>query len=164
MPAQVTTFWRYCGICRHVTRSRHGALVGYSLGGSMTLALMGQQQHEAPVFAAVAVSVPLQLQQCADRMSSGFSRLYCRHFMSELTAYWQDKAQHLEQLGRADAASAVRACLAQGPFRSFWHYDDALGRHPCMAIRMYTHYYRRASPASVPVPHCPANAAHPVRG
>jgi predicted alpha/beta-fold hydrolase len=68
MPAQVTTFWRYCGIMQARYPVTPRALVGYSLGGSMTLALMGQQQHEAPVFAAVAVSVPLQLQQCADRM------------------------------------------------------------------------------------------------
>jgi predicted alpha/beta-fold hydrolase len=65
--------------------------------------------------------------------------------MSELTAYWQDKAQHLEQLGRADAASAVRACLAQGPFRSFWHYDDALVA-PLHGYQDVHDYYRRASP------------------
>lgn len=121
------------------------ALVGYSLGGSMTLNLMGQQQHDAPVFAAVAVSVPLQLQLCADRMDSGFSRIYRQHFMETLVAYWRDKALHLEQRGDGEAAARVRGQLARGPFRSFWQYDNELVA-PLHGYRDVHDYYDRASP------------------
>lgn len=135
-------------VLRHMA-SRHPdvprALVGYSLGGSMTLTLMGQQQQEAPVFAAVAVSVPLQLQLCADRMDSGFSRVYRQHFMETLVAYWQDKVLHLEQRGDRKSAERVRGQLARGPFRSFWQYDNALVA-PLHGYRDVHDYYDRASP------------------
>ena len=121
------------------------ALVGYSLGGSMTLTLMGQQQHEAPVFAAVAVSVPLQLELCADRMDSGFSRVYRQHFMETLVAHWRDKAVHLEQLGDSESAEKVLGQLARGPFQSFWQYDNELVA-PLHGYQDVHDYYHRASP------------------
>lgn len=121
------------------------ALVGYSLGGSMTLTLMGQQQYEAPVFAAVAVSVPLQLQLCADRMDSGFSRVYRQHFMETLVAHWRDKAAHLEQLGDRASADKVLGQLARGPFQSFWQYDNELVA-PLHGYQDVHDYYHRASP------------------
>lgn len=121
------------------------ALVGYSLGGSMTVRLMGEQRERAPVFAAVAVSVPLQLTLCADRMDRGFSRVYRQHFMEVLVSYWKDKAVHLERLGDLDSARLVHDLLQRGPFRSFWQYDNELIA-PLHGFRDVHDYYERASP------------------
>ncbi|MFN3586523.1 MAG: hydrolase [Moraxellaceae bacterium] len=129
-------------------RARHPetplALVGYSLGGNMTLKLMGETGQAAPVFAAVAVSVPLLLPVCADRLDQGFSRVYRQHFMAELTAQWEARMRHLEARGDPAAAERVRAHLRQGPFRSFWHYDDAV-MAPLHGFADVHDYYRRAS-------------------
>jgi predicted alpha/beta-fold hydrolase len=121
------------------------ALVGYSLGGSMTIKLMGEQQAAAPVFAAVAVSVPLLLTLCADRMDSGFSRVYRQHFMETLVAYWHEKAAHLERRGEDAAALMVREQLGRGPFRSFWHYDNEVIA-PLHGFQDVHDYYDRSSP------------------
>lgn len=121
------------------------ALVGYSLGGSMTVRLMGELQEQAPVFAAAAVSVPLQLTLCADRMDRGFSRVYRQHFMDVLVSYWKDKALHLERRGDTDAARHVLERLQRGPFRSFWQYDNELIA-PLHGFRDVHDYYERASP------------------
>jgi predicted alpha/beta-fold hydrolase len=102
------------------------AIVGYCLGGNTTLKLLGETTSDALVFAGVAVSVPLLLSLCADRMDKGFSRIYRRRFMSELTAHWEEKAQHLECSGNAAAARCVRDRLRCGPFHSFWQFDNDL--------------------------------------
>lgn len=98
------------------------AVVGYSLGGNMTLKLMAEQPSS--VFAAVAVSVPLLLSECADRMDIGFSRIYRQHFMKELTAMWQQKLPHLQSTVGNDAAEIIRQRLVSAPFQSFWQYDN----------------------------------------
>lgn len=135
-------------VLEHMAQRHPGAplaLVGYSLGGSMTVRLMGEQREQAPVFAAVAVSVPLQLTLCADRMDRGFSRVYRQHFMEVLVTYWQDKARHLELLGDVDSAQLVRNLLQRGPFRSFWQYDNDLIA-PLHGYRDVHDYYEKASP------------------
>lgn len=121
------------------------ALVGYSLGGSMTLKLMGELQQAAPVFAAVAVSVPLLLTRCADRMDRGFSRFYRQHFMETLVAQWQEKVAHLQHLGETAAAQRVQAHLQRGPFRSFWQFDNELIA-PLHGFADVHDYYARSSP------------------
>lgn len=120
------------------------ALVGYSLGGSMTLKLMGELQQAAPVFAAVAVSVPLLLPRCADRMDRGFSRIYRQHFMETLVAQWQEKVAHLQHLGENDAALRVMDRLQRGPFQSFWQFDNELIA-PLHGFDDVHDYYARSS-------------------
>jgi len=130
-------------------RQRHPqaplALVGYSLGGSMTLKLMGESADAAPVSAAVAVSVPLLLPLCADRMDQGFSRVYRQHFMGTLTAQWEEKMRHLERRGDGAAAARVREHLRRGPFRSFWQFDNDLIA-PLHGFADVHDYYHRSSP------------------
>jgi predicted alpha/beta-fold hydrolase len=52
------------------------ATVGFSLGGNVLLNWLGKTGGQAPLCAAVAVSVPFVLHCAADRMQHGFSRLY----------------------------------------------------------------------------------------
>lgn len=121
------------------------AVVGYSLGGSMTLKLLGENTDSGLVFAGVAVSVPLLLPLCADRMDQGFSRLYRQHFMGALTAHWEEKMRHFESAGNDAAASRVREQLKRGPFRSFWHFDNDLVA-PLHGFDDVHDYYARSNP------------------
>src|SRR5690606_10909563 len=52
---------------------------GYSLGGNVLLKYLGESGADCPLQGAVAVSVPYRLDQCADRIALGFSRIYQRH-------------------------------------------------------------------------------------
>lgn len=120
------------------------AVVGYSLGGNMTLKLLGENPGSDLAFAGVAVSVPLLLPLCSTRMDRGFSRIYRQHFMSELTAHWEEKMRHLDEAGDMAAASRVREQLRRGPFRSFWHFDNDL-MAPLHGFHDVHDYYERAS-------------------
>lgn len=101
-------------------------LVGYSLGGAMTLNCLALSALPKTLFAAVAVSVPLQLDACADRLDQGFSQVYRKHIMGLLLKGWQRKAEHLEARGDRDMADFIRQRLAEGPFTSFRVFDDRL--------------------------------------
>ncbi len=120
------------------------AAVGYSLGGNMVLKMLGEQEGAVPVFAAVAVSVPFMLSSCADRMDRGFSRVYRRHFMTELTGMWKAKLNHFERLGDMAAVDHIRARLNTAPFRSFWQFDNDL-MAPLHGFRDVHDYYFQAS-------------------
>ncbi|MFZ5561691.1 MAG: hydrolase [Pseudomonadota bacterium] len=120
------------------------AVVGYSLGGNMTLKLLGETAGAPPVFAGVAVSAPLLLPLCADRMDQGVSRIYRRHFIGTLVRHWEEKVRHLERAGKREAARRVQEQLKHGPFRSFWHFDDAV-MAPLHGFRDVHDYYGRSS-------------------
>jgi predicted alpha/beta-fold hydrolase len=59
-------------------------VLGFSLGGNVLLKWLGEQQSNAPVTAAVAVSVPFDLGVAADRMTQGISKIYQKYFLSTL--------------------------------------------------------------------------------
>lgn len=123
------------------------AVVGYSLGGNMTLKLMGELAAEGNddlVFAATAVSPPLVLALCADRMDLGVSVIYRRHFITELVAHWEEKLAHLERAGHLEAVTRVRERLLKGPFESFWHFDNELVA-PLHGFDDVHDYYERSS-------------------
>lgn len=121
------------------------ALVGYSLGGAMTLNCLALEQLPPTLFAGVAVSAPLLLGACADRLDQGFSRVYRKHLLSELTRAWQRKVDHLEERGDSEMAGHIRDRLAQGPFTSFRVFDDVLIAN-LHGYRDGNDYYTRCSP------------------
>lgn len=58
--------------------------VGISLGGNVLLKWLGQSGDSNPLNAAVAVSVPFQLDICADTLNSGIARLYQYYLLRSL--------------------------------------------------------------------------------
>ena len=52
------------------------AAIGYSLGGNVLLKWLGEQGEQAALWAAVAVSVPFDLEDGIARLNRGFSRAY----------------------------------------------------------------------------------------
>lgn len=57
------------------------AAVGYSLGGNVLLKWLGETGKNNPLKAAIAISVPFELQKAARRIQSGFSRCYQWYFL-----------------------------------------------------------------------------------
>jgi predicted alpha/beta-fold hydrolase len=92
--------------------------VGYSLGANMLLKLLGEEREKTPLRAAVAVSAPMLLDLCADRMQKGFSRLYQEHLLKELRAdlerkYDKHPMEKLINFKRKDISK----------LKSFWEFD-----------------------------------------
>ncbi len=50
--------------------------IGYSLGGNVLLKWLGETGKNNPLTAALAISVPFQLADCAERLNHGFSLIY----------------------------------------------------------------------------------------
>lgn len=57
------------------------AAIGYSLGGNILLKWLGETGKSNPLKAAIAVSVPFELQKAAKRIQTGFSRFYQWYFL-----------------------------------------------------------------------------------
>lgn len=58
--------------------------IGYSLGGNALLKYLGERGDNTPLTAAAAVSVPFLLAAGAERLNTGFSRLYQRRLIHSL--------------------------------------------------------------------------------
>jgi len=113
-------------LCTEIRRRHPGlalAAAGFSLGGNVLLKWLGTEGREAGLAAAVAVSVPLQLNLCADRMDAGFSKVYRNQLLKELKAYVRWKIRHLRRTGKAQEAEKLERLGDLSSIRSFWEYD-----------------------------------------
>ena len=114
-------------------------IVGYSLGGNVALKWLGEQGTDADalskVRAAVAVSVPFSLHDAAQRLNSGFSRLYQWHLLGKLKKNLVRKRQLVEEL------VDVKAGLSSG---TFYQYDDLITA-PLHGFKNVNDYYNKAS-------------------
>ena len=92
------------------------ALVGFSLGGNLTLKYLGESPPHPAIVGAVAISAPVDLASSAaqlDRRSA--NRLYLRRFLKTLIAKVEAKA--LRYPGELDLAGIRR-------IRTFREFDD----------------------------------------
>ena len=107
--------------------------LGYSLGGNALLKWLGEKGVDAPVDAAVAVSVPFELSQAGRRLRRGFSRSYQWHLLGRLRRSVRLKARRME------LPIAVHKLPAMRTFREF---DDQVTA-PLHGFRNADDYYRR---------------------
>lgn len=120
---------------------RPAGLVGYSLGGNVTLKLLGERGDamRERVGAAVAVSVPFDLSAGADRISSGImGRVYTTYFMRSLLRKIRLKSDLLRDACDLDAV--LRA-------RTLREFDDA-ATAPIHGFENAAAYYARSSSAA----------------
>ena len=118
--------------------------VGYSLGGNVLLKYLGETGSATPLHRAVTVSVPFRLDQCADRIGIGFSRVYQAHFMREMVAYVKDKQQLFTLQGATEHLSALQRLGPLTGLRTFWDFDGRFTA-PLHGYSDASDYYRRAS-------------------
>ncbi len=104
-------------VIEHAARSyTRIALVGFSLGGNLTLKYMGEAPPHEAVKAAVAVSAPVDLAASARMLDRRWSnRIYLRRFITSLVAKVEAKALRFPH--QIDAAGS-RA------LRTFQEFDD----------------------------------------
>ena len=100
------------------------AVVGFSLGGNVLLKWLGEQSCNLSLFAAVAVSVPLELSICATKLDSGFSKIYRENLISELKDFIKAKQGYLEELDMNLEANKIAQLGDLSGVKSFWQYDE----------------------------------------
>jgi len=59
-------------------------LVGFSLGGTQILNLLGEQKVSDKIKAAVAISTPYDLKSSAEKIQEGFSKIYSNRFIRKV--------------------------------------------------------------------------------
>ena len=111
------------------------AVVGYSLGGNVLLKWLGERGRAAPVAAAAAICVPMQLNVCADRMERGFSRVYLWQLVRGLRT--KIKRKFALRPGSVDLARVARC-------RGFWSFDECVTA-PLHGFTSAADYYQRSS-------------------
>jgi len=87
-------------VLRHVAGPniyREVALIGFSLGGNLTLKYLGEQgtMFPAPVVASVAFSVPADLRSSAFRLAMPENRIYMRRFLRTLAGKVRAKMEKM---------------------------------------------------------------------
>lgn len=60
------------------------AAIGYSLGGNVLLKWLGETGKDNPLTAAVAISVPFELEKAAKKIDRSFAGIYQKHFLKSL--------------------------------------------------------------------------------
>lgn len=112
------------------------ALLGYSLGGNVTLKYMGETEPDSTIRCAIAVSVPFRLDLCASSMDIGFAKVYQKSLLNRLIAKMQYK-QHLFKADSRDFPDPDR-------MSNFWQFDDNFTA-PIHGFNSAEHYYKSAS-------------------
>lgn len=120
------------------------AAVGFSLGGNVLLKWLGEQGDKAGLAAAVAVSVPLLLNECATKLDHGFSRIYRKHLLDELKRYMHGKQLFFLANGLEAEADKLASLGSLADIKSFWQYDDRVVAK-LHGFRDVHDYYRRSS-------------------
>ena len=113
--------------------------IGYSLGANMLLKLLGEKAHEAYLSAVIAISPPMQLDICANRMNRGFSRYYQHRLVKDLNhaldkKYDRHDMQKLLNLKRENIKN----------LKTFWEFDDAYTA-PIHGFSSAKEYYEKCS-------------------
>lgn len=97
-----------------VRRPRAVALIGFSLGGNLTLSYLGRRARAIPpeVVAAAAVSAPVDVAGCAERLREPRNAFYTRRFIRLFRERIQAKMPHFPGV------------LSDAPFRTIRTLDD----------------------------------------
>lgn len=112
-------------------------LVGFSLGGNVLLKWLGEQRQYFQVKAAVAISVPLRLDECATAIAQGFSQIYARHLLKTLKLKVHQKKRQF-----AHAISLTHNEIKR--LASFWEFDDKVTA-PIHGFSSAADYYAKVS-------------------
>ncbi|MBU2877516.1 hydrolase [Aliiglaciecola lipolytica] len=91
--------------------------IGFSLGANMLLKFLGETPAQKFLKAAVAVSTPFKLAECADSINHGFSKVYQRYLLKSMVKTLRSKMRLIDYKGLIPIDDKKVAKLAN--FRDF---------------------------------------------
>jgi hypothetical protein len=98
--------------------------VGFSLGGNIMLKWLGKKANEIIINGSVAVSVPYKLDNCADKVDAGLSRVYRHHLISSMKAKLARKLTYFTNNNLPKEAEKLRELGDITGIKSFWEFDN----------------------------------------
>ncbi len=110
-------------------------VIGFSLGGNVLLKWLGEVGAQAPIKAAVAVSVPFLLGESAKRLDQGFSRVYQWGLMRSMRNAVAEKRRRMKLPIKIEDLSQLKT------FRDFDEHITA----PLHGFAGADDYYHRSS-------------------
>ena len=113
--------------------------VGFSLGANMLLKFLGENPSQKLINAAIAVSPPLRLDECAKSIDQGFSRRYQSYLLKSMLGTLSAK---MDKLDYSKALKISKADL--GSIRSFRDFDEHITA-PLHGYKGADDYYQRCS-------------------
>ena len=113
------------------------AVVGISIGGNVLLKWLGEQGQQSLVDTAVAVSVPFDLSSIADKIDSGFAKVYQLYLMRRMRGVFQRKMAVNPELKRDYHEPLIAA-------KNFWEFDDKITA-PMYGFNDVHDYYAKSS-------------------
>ncbi len=114
--------------------SRPLGAVGVSLGGNALLKYLGEQGDKCPLSAAMAISVPFDLSNTANHLTTGFSRVYQTHLVRLVRKKVSQKHKKMPLDIDMDKFSKAK---------TFYHVDNAAAQ--LHGFKDADDYYARAS-------------------
>jgi predicted alpha/beta-fold hydrolase len=111
------------------------SLIGFSLGGNVLLKYLGETKTTR-ITSAAAFSAPIDLESCAYELEKGFSRIYCREFMSTLSL----KAKHIQTHFKDSPIDSVKV----KKLKTFLDYDEKITA-PLFGFKSAKDYWARSS-------------------
>ena len=120
------------------------AVIGFSLGGNMVLKWLGQSKKPLSIFAACAVSVPFELDKCANTLNKGFSKLYQKHLVDGLKESYVLKKDYLRSKSHIIELNRLEALADMSEMSTFWQFDH----HITAVVNGFDsvhHYYNESS-------------------
>ena len=125
----------------HLLRQREPqayiASIGWSLGGNVTLKALAEEGVSAPVNIVAAASVPFDIRPCAERLSTGFSRVYQKRLLDSVKQALRRKHSQMPPSSVVNLPAALAA-------QDFIEYDEACTA-PLAGYRSVEDYYTGSS-------------------
>jgi predicted alpha/beta-fold hydrolase len=123
---------------RVASRAPRIALVGFSLGGNLSLLALAEESSRLPetLVAAAAVCPPLDMSACADALERRSNRLYQNRFVRSLVSSYRSRQRLSPSLYEAGRERGIRTVR---------EFDDVITA-PYGGYRDAEDYYRSVSP------------------
>ncbi|MEK6805525.1 MAG: hydrolase [Pseudomonadota bacterium] len=111
--------------------------LGWSLGANITLKALAEEGDAAPITAAAVASVPFELKPCAEKLRTGFARVYQNKMLRELYAIIRRKHGPVPVPSMVNLSATLAA-------KDFFEFDDAYIA-PIAGYKNALDYYTRCS-------------------
>ncbi|GAB2687973.1 hydrolase [Aliiglaciecola aliphaticivorans] len=120
--------------------------IGFSLGANMLLKLLGETPKQSFLKAAVAVSTPFKLAECAESINQGFSKVYQSYLLKSMVKTLRAKMRIIDYKGLLSIDDKKAAKLTNfkefdqnvtAPLHGFADADDYYQK--CSAISFLKH-------------------------
>ncbi|NVJ58965.1 MAG: alpha/beta fold hydrolase [Gammaproteobacteria bacterium] len=111
---------------------------GFSLGGNVLLKWLGENPEQTKIKRAMAVSVPMKLDICANAINTGMSRVYQKHLIDLL------KVKTRKKLALDLPGPPISLKIDLNRIENFWQFDDSITA-PLHGFSSVQDYYQKAS-------------------